>query len=299
MMLKVLDAPQFKQLTTLRLGGSAIAEVTVGSLKDLEALPAALERLGGMVRVLGRGSNILAHEGVLPLCLVRQRFMTAPDIVGEDNSKVLVKVGAAYSLQRLVMFAARRGLSGLEGLAGIPGEVGGSVAMNAGAMGSELALRLHRLEYFSPQSGLLLAGPDEFSCAYRHFSLYAEKSWWLACHAVLALDKGSPAESMRRVKELLQRKAATQPLQAHSAGCVFKNPPDSGEGPQPAGLLLDKAGLKGKALGGMAFSTRHANFLINTGNGTADQALELISAAREAVAQRFGVALELEIKEWL
>ena len=293
-MLRITDAPSLASLTTLRLGGRAVALVEAPTVEAAAVLPRTVEALGGKVRVLGRGSNILAHDGELACVLVRQRIADVPQVVGEEGNTVFVRVGAACPLPRLVVFCARHGLAGLEGLAGVPGEVGGGIAMNAGAMGNEIAACLARLDYVSPQTGLAQAGPEDFSYAYRHFVLKSSPVWWLATSAVFALTRGNKMALCDAVKGNLRKKAATQPLRAHSAGCVFKNPaPD-----MPAGRLLDAAGCKGKQLGGMAFSTIHANFLINLGTGTATQALALIAQAQQTVAARFGQTLELEVQEW-
>ena len=129
--------PSLAERTTLRLGGTAIAELVLEDAADLAALPERLRALGGSPLILGAGSNILARDGDLPLVLLRPRFMRGPEIAGEKDGKILVRVGAGVPLPRLLRFCAGQGLSGLEGLVGIPGSVGGAVAMNAGSFGTE------------------------------------------------------------------------------------------------------------------------------------------------------------------
>ena len=131
--MREIPRPSLAERTTLRLGGTAIAELVLEDAADLAALSGRLRALGGSPLILGAGSNILARDGDLPLVLVRPRFMQGPDIVGEKDGKILVRVGAGVPLPRLLRFCVAQGLSGLEGLVGIPGSVGGAVAMNAGS----------------------------------------------------------------------------------------------------------------------------------------------------------------------
>lgn len=297
-MLKLSEAPKLRELTTLRLGGQALALISVERATDLDALPAALERLGGTPAVLGRGSNILANDRPLPLVLVRPDFRHGPEPAGgKKDDGVLVRVGAGVSLPRLLAWAARHGLAGLEGLAGVPGTVGGGVAMNAGSYGCELGPLLAELQVFSVRGGVRTLRPGGFVWRYRGMDvpdLGENPGWWMACEAVLWLTPDKPERIRARMRENLVRKKATQPVRAASAGCVFKNP----EG-MSAGKLLDEAGFRGKRLGGMAFSDLHANFLVNEGEGESAAALELMERAAEAVAGRFGVVLLHEVKLWL
>ncbi|MBQ4133444.1 MAG: UDP-N-acetylmuramate dehydrogenase [Desulfovibrionaceae bacterium] len=287
-------APSLKQRTTLRLGGSALAEVLLDSDEQFERLPGLMKKLGGRPLPLGRGSNILAQDGELGLVLLRLDERRKPDILEQDDCSALVFAPAGLPLPALLNWAARQGLGGLEGLAGIPGTVGGAIAMNAGSYGSEIGSYLNEAEFFSPEHGLFRKKRDELFPAYRHFSFdgQAEASWHLIRSALLRLPR-RPEETIRaEMQENFQKKQAGQPLQAASAGCAFKNP-----SPEfPAGMLLDKCGFKGRELGGMLFSPTHANFLVNRGDGTSSQALELIELARIAVKNEFGFDLELEIR---
>ena len=131
-------APWLAPRTTLRVGGTALAEIVLERLEDVPLLGERLRALGGTPLVLGAGSNILAQDGELPLVLVRPQLTHGPEIVGEAGGKVLVRAGAGVPLPRLLRFCAVHGLSGLEGLVGIPGSVGGAIAMNAGAHGVDV-----------------------------------------------------------------------------------------------------------------------------------------------------------------
>ncbi len=300
--LSITDAPSLAGLTTIRLGGTAIAKVTVEDPKGLEALPQALADLGGKPVMLGRGSNILARSGKLPLVLValgRAFDDSMPQITGEEKGKTLVEASAATPLPLLLGKMVAGGLGGLTGLAGVPGQVGGAVAMNAGSFGHELKDCLHEVTLFSPVLGLVTLPAHELELAYRHFSIPALRGvadgsgWFLITRAVFACPQQKPEDLKAHVQSCFAKKRASQPIALPSAGCVFKNPQGDA-----AGRLLDVSGFKGRRFGGMAFSGIHANFLVNEGGGTPEEAFALIEDAVLAVQARFGVGLELEVKVW-
>ncbi len=295
MELQLLPGPSMRERTTLRLGGRAQAEVVLccepHDLEGLERLLELLSTLGGRPLALGRGSNILAREGELDLVLVRARQRPEPRLERLRDGRGLVVAPAGMSLPRLLHWLAAQGLSGLEGLAGVPGSVGGAVAMNAGSFGSVFGDRLQRVLVIG-KAGAAWIGPEGFETGYRHFRLREEQGFFLVVAAELLLMPGECRTIRAVMRANLARKRATQPITAWSAGCAFKNPAPEA----PAGMLLERAGFKGREHGGMAFSTMHANFLINTGSGSSDAALELIEMAREKVLEHSGYELELEVK---
>ena len=279
-------------LTTLRLGGRAAAEFRLDSEEELDACGRQIASLGLPVHVLGGGSNILAQDGELPLLLVRPNFRQGPEVLGEENGKVVIRAGATVRLPHLLAKCAAWGLSGFEGLAGIPGTVGGAVAMNAGSYGYETAPLLHSLRIWSPNTGLKNIFPGQWKFAYRYFGLTETEDIFLILSASFCLTRASSNGIRESMRLNYFKKKSTQPVLAWSAGCAFKNPTPE----LPAGKLLDEAGFKGKRLGGMAFSSLHANFLVNEGKGSANAAFELLAQAREVVQRRNGVSLDLEIK---
>lgn len=290
----ILNSPSLSDRTTLRLGGTAIAEVRISDLNGLDQLPGLMSRIGGRIRVMGEGSNILARDGKLPLLLLSLAPVESPQIVEDLGDSVLLRAPAGMRLPALLPHTARLGLAGLEGLCGIPGNVGGAVAMNAGSFGVEMGSLVHSVQLFSPLWGLTERDGSAFSFGYRKCELLGHDEWFLICSVTLKLPKGDKEAIRARMRDVYAKKQQSQPVTAWSAGCVFKNPaPDA-----PAGRLLDEVGLRGFRLGGMAFSAMHANFLINEGNGTFAQAMELIDMAREKVSQRFGHALEMEVRLW-
>jgi UDP-N-acetylmuramate dehydrogenase len=276
----------------MRLGGKTIAELIVERPEDAHDLEAALEEYGGRPLVLGRGSNILAAGGDLGLVVVSLPRQGAELVSRETlDGKVRVRAAAGLGLQKLLAWCLRHGFSGMEGLAGIPGSIGGAVAQNAGSYGVQMADLLTGLVAWSPESGLRRVGRGEFATGYRSFGLRDKAEFFLVFEAELEFSKTSPEQAMASFTQAIEQKKAAQPLDKPSAGCIFKNP--AGES---AGRLMDQAGLKGKRVGDMAFSELHANFMVNLGRGTPEQALELIEAAKDAVKRKFGQVLELEVR---
>jgi UDP-N-acetylmuramate dehydrogenase len=297
----ILDGPCLARRTTMGLGGEALAEVRITDARFLgEALDEA-ERLardrGGRVVFLGRGSNLLVREGSLPL-VVASLDLKGDLSVRERGGRGILRAGADLPLAVLLARAASLGFSGLEPLAGIPGSVGGALAMNAGSYGTCLADVLRSARIFTPGGGLREVGAEAFAFAYRGCLLKEEgrdpAADFLVTEIEVELVRDSPESIRERMDGIFRRKRAEQPLDGRSAGCVFKNPhPD-----HPAGRLLEEAGLRGRRCGGMVFSPLHANFLVNTGQGSFAQAEELIAAAREAVKRQSGFSLELEVRVW-
>jgi UDP-N-acetylmuramate dehydrogenase len=288
-----------KERTTLRLGGPALAEAVVTCEAGLDELARALPGLGGLPLALGAGSNILAGDGPHKLVLVRAANDAEPDVSaqpgGPDGKTILVRAGAGLRLPRLLGFCQHAGLTGLESLTGVPGSIGGSVAMNAGSYGVELGALLTRVRVWTPEGGLVWREATDCAFGYRHFNPEVTAGFWLVWEAEFALSAETPTAVRQRMETVYEKKKTSQPVTAKSAGCVFKNPEGAPAG-MGAGRLLDEAGVKGKRLGGMAFSTVHANFLVNEGGGTAAEALELLEYGRAAVFDRFGLDLETEVK---
>lgn len=288
------------ELTTLRVGGCPVAEIRLDTAEDYEGLSTLLEQEGFPVRVLGGGSNLLVREGSLPFAVLRplNGAGQTPEAIGPDplasgEERMLIRAGAGLRMPALLSWCAAHGLSGLEGLIGVPGRLGGATAMNAGAYGCSFAPLLRELTVFTPEQGLHRVAENGWNCAYRHFSLREPCAWFLVTDALLSLPVKSPEEVRSRMKENLNRKKSTQPVTARTAGCIFKNP--DGES---AGKLLEQAGMKGRTKGGMKFSEKHANFLVNEGRGSYAAARELIAEAEERVARTSGITLEMEIMVW-
>lgn len=294
MSLQLIDRPSLKERTSICLGGNAIAEITLCTEADFDKLPDLLEKLGGNPFAIGRGSNLLAQDGELPIVLLALEAQLPPRILREEEKYATISVPAALALPRLLHFTGEQGLSGLEGMMGIPGSVGGAIAMNAGSFGSEIGDFIQDITLFTPERGLFKKSKEEITSSYRNFSFTNQDSsiYYIIWEVTLKLPRGNEQKIQADMKEFMQKKTNSQPVCLATAGCVFKNPNQE----TPAGMLLEKCGFKGRELGGMMFSNIHANFLVNHKNGTSAQALELIHLAKSNVKENFGYDLELEVK---
>ncbi|AMK10669.1 UDP-N-acetylmuramate dehydrogenase [Pseudodesulfovibrio indicus] len=290
MALELTANPSLSERTTLRVGGTAVVEAVVREEKDLDELSEFLLRETVRPFVLGAGSNLLVTDEPLDLALIRVDGSFGPERVERDGSTLIVRCGAGLRLPGLLGWAQKAGFSGLEGMTGIPGTVGGAVAMNAGSYGVEIGDLVTRVRIWSPAQGLVWLDSNQCIFSYRHFSLAKPAGKCLVWEVELALRESDPKAVRSAMRDVYGKKKETQPVTARTAGCVFKNPAD-----QSAGKLLDQVGMKGARRGGMAFSELHANFLVNLGGGTCADALELMNMGREEVKERFGVNLEPEV----
>ncbi|MFH7321519.1 UDP-N-acetylmuramate dehydrogenase [Desulfurivibrio sp. D14AmB] len=275
-------------LTTLRVGGPAAVLARPGSIAELETLLALLEKYGCPRRVLGRGSNLLvADRGYGGVVILLDRRLGRISRLEGDGAKWLLRVEAGCSLAALLGWAQERGLGGLEFLVGIPGSVGGAAVMNAGAWGEALGARVQALELVGP-GGRRTVAAAELRFSYRR--LEGVDPGEVIAAVILALAPRPIAEIRARMRQLLQKRRASQPRGVLSAGSFFKNPPGD-----YAGRLIEAAGLKGLRVGGAMVAREHANFLINDGGATAADLVALMEQVRERVAAHGGVRLEPEV----
>ena len=285
--------PSLSAITTLGLGGTCSLELTVSSRDDLAAMDDRLRELGLPVYVVGRGSNIFGLDGSHEAVLVRPAFTDGPAVLGDETADggVLVSCGAGISLPVLLAFLREKGLSGMEGLAGIPGTVGGAVAMNAGSFGTSTAESLDSVEIWSG-GRLVRLTPDACETGYRHFRPRGLAGCFLVVSAVFRLSRSTSQDVAAGMQHNFQMKKSRQPITARSAGCVFRNPACG----VSAGALLERAGFRGRRKGSVALSEQHANFLVNLGGGTSAEALALLEEARTAVRAMAGVELDFEVR---
>jgi UDP-N-acetylmuramate dehydrogenase len=237
--------------------------------------------------VIGRGSNLLVGDGGIGGVVILLSGSHA-EIGRKKSDHSGISVGAGLAISDLLIWCRDAGISGLEFLAGIPGTVGGAVAMNAGAFGNEIGTRVTQIRLVTPRGELALIDRSRLRFSYRTLDL--EKGAVIT-QVSFRLDRETGKTVSKRMAGYLRRRKERQPLEYSSAGSVFKNPAND-----YAGRLMEQAGLKGKEIGGAMISTRHANFIVNKGGATAADILALIDAAREAVWRSAGVQLELEIQ---
>jgi UDP-N-acetylmuramate dehydrogenase len=254
---------------------------------DKASLVQLMCQLPGNVPVfwMGLGSNILVRDAGIPGVVVCT-FKGMDEIERVDSESVYAQAGVSSA--KLAKYCARHGLEGAEFLAGIPGSFGGAVAMNAGAFGGDTWSMIERIECLDRDGNINWFDKSEISYQYRHVEL-PENNWIVGAQIKLKAIKG--LDLGRRIRELLKTRGNSQPVQSANAGSVFKNPENDF-----AARLLEEAGMKGVAEGGAEYSTKHANFIINTGDATASNIESLIRLGQKSVKQRFGIELEPEVR---
>lgn len=279
---------RFADLTSLRVGGAIDWVLSPKNEEQAAALVHDLAQQAIAWRPLGSGSNVLADDGAHHYVIVSLKDLKA-DPVFDGNR---VSVSAGYSLPRLCIDAARHGLSGIEGLNGIPGTVGGALWMNAGAYGQEIGTVVDTVRV--ARAGRVTEIPGkEVQWNYRHTS-FREGEMLLG--ATLSLHPDDPQKISERMEEAKSQRMETQPHGSRSAGCFFKNAPASSVG---TGKMIDDLGMKGTRRGGAVVSPKHANFIVTEGeDAKAEDALALAEEIRERVKREHGIDLEYEVELW-
>jgi UDP-N-acetylmuramate dehydrogenase len=280
---KILAGHALSRLTTFHIGGPASVVAVPHSREELDHIRDTAAACGLPLKVLGRGSNILAadrgYRGVILLVVAR-------GINDANVNKGIVEVEAGVALNRLVLWSVDQGLAGLEQLVGIPGTLGGAIVNNAGALGLEISHSLRKVLFFEEEKGWRWRERNEMGFSYRSSRIDG-----IIYKAQLELEAGDREQLTDECRRNQGWRRAAQPLTRHSAGSVFKN----GEGYR-AGEVIDRCGCKGWRVGDALVSEKHANFIVNTGNARAWQVLELIEKVQERVYAREGIELELEIE---
>ncbi|MCU7945101.1 MAG: UDP-N-acetylmuramate dehydrogenase [Candidatus Thiodiazotropha sp. (ex Cardiolucina cf. quadrata)] len=277
-----LDEPLSRH-TSWRVGGPARCFYRPADREDLVLFLRQLDA-DEPLHWLGLGSNLLVRDGGICGTVIATKGTLAGC---EWRSDKTLYVEAGVSCAKVARVAARAGLCGIEFLAGIPGTVGGALAMNAGAFGGETWETVRWVETVDRYGEVRRRAPTDFDIGYRHVN-GPTGEWFLS--AELALEVGDTAAAQQQIKQLLERRAATQPTSQPSCGSVFRNPPGD-----YAARLIEAAGLKGKQIGGAQVSQKHANFIINTGAATADDIERLISVVQQEVEKQSGVVLVTEV----
>lgn len=278
------------RFTTLRVGGPARFLSRVKNLKQLqEVLEWAAEQSIKWI-VIGKGSNLLVNDkGFDGLVIVNA---IDHEVWQESADVAVVRVGAGVGLASLAARAAKRGWAGLEFACGIPATIGGAVTMNAGAHGVCLEQVLAQIQVWDGKQIIQL---DAQSCdfGYRHSRF--QSSGEVVIEAIFHLKRDG--EALSRVKEMTEYRLKTQPWKEATAGCFFRNPEVNAEGRKcSAGSWIEQVGLKGFRIGSAQVSSKHANFLINTGNATAQDFLQLCKQIRLKVQDNCGIDLIGEVR---
>ena len=283
--LDILTNEPLSRHTTFRIGGNADLFLLPHTVEAFCTILCALTDLAISYRVIGNASNILAADDGFRGAIVCTTRMNG--IALTDNG---LSALCGASLARCAQIAAQNALSGIEKLSGIPGTVGGALAMNAGANGTEISsLVTSVLVYDVKRKTTKTVSPDELAFSYRH-SLISDATL-IALQCELSLQPRSREEIFEEMRSLSEKRRATQPLEFPSAGSVFKRPPND-----YAGRLIEAAGLKGKRIGDAEISEKHAGFIINRGHACASDVLALIEEIKTAVRMQSDVLLVCEIE---
>jgi len=270
--------------TSWRAGGPADRCYRPADLDDLRQFLAGLPPQEQLVWV-GLGSNLLVRDGGI-------RGTVILPFGGLDTLEQLgdyrIRAGAGVSCAKVARFAARAGLTGAEFLAGIPGTMGGALAMNAGAFGGETWPLVRSVETLGHRGELYSRVRDAYQVSYRTVT-GPENEWFVS--AELQLQPGDTDSAQARIRSLLDKRSATQPTQLPSCGSVFRNPPNDF-----SARLIESCGLKGEQIGNAQVSEKHANFIVNLGDAKAADIEALIRYVQERVQQEHGIRLEPEVR---
>ena len=273
-----------------RAGGAAETAYFPADLDDLARFLSTLPA-GEPVHMTGLGSNLLVRDGGLRGTVIfthRALRSIRLDHLGALGGGIHAEAGVACP--KVARYAALNGLAGAEFLAGIPGTVGGALAMNAGCFGGETWDIVAHVLALDRTGKTRARTREDYEIDYRRVALKQPSEEWFI-GASFRLKRGSAEESRSKITELLKRRIATQPLGEPNAGSVFRNPPGD-----YAARLIEACGLKGRTIGGAMISDKHANFIVNRGGARAADIESLILLAEKSVKEKFGVALEREVR---
>ena len=267
-----------------RVGGKADRLYIPVSLDDLSFFLQSLDA-GEPVHFVGLGSNLLvSDEGVRGTVVVMHNALNRLEMDGG-----MVYADAGVTCAKLARFTAKHAKEGGEFWAGIPGTVGGALCMNAGCHGGETWDSVYQVLTIDSKGVIHERHASEFLATYRHVEMPVENEWFVG--AWFKLADGDAEMSEQKIKTLLAKRLATQPLNLPNAGSTFRNP----EGDYAA-RLIEACGLKGHMIGGAQISEKHANFIVNLGDATANDIQQLISLMRNKVKEKFGISLQQEVR---
>lgn len=272
--------------TTMKIGGPADILIEPSSIDNLQKAMELIKTHTSKWTVIGRGSNLLVSDKGIEGVVIK--LGAGMDDLEIDGTRVMV--GGGMSLVNFAMTISRKGLSGLEFAGGIPGSIGGAVYMNAGAHGSDISQILEKAYVLFKDGSLEWLSREEMKFSYRTSVLQKERPG-IVVAAVFQLKEGNKDEIVASLQKNKDYRKETQPYNFPSCGSVFRNPL-----PNYAGNLIEKSGLKGHRLGGAQVSERHGNFIVNTGNATAEDVLGIIQHIKDTVFDQHGVKMETEVE---
>jgi UDP-N-acetylmuramate dehydrogenase len=278
----LVNEPLIKH-TTYKVGGLASLIIYPLNVHELIELLRLLKSKNLKYIILGNGSNVLFSDDKFEDIIIKLDYLNNLEF---DND--LVIVGGGYNLAKLSSICSNSGLSSLEFACGIPGTVGASVYMNAGAYSSNMQSIVKEIKVITPELEIKTLNNNEIEFDYRTSFLKKNKDF-ICIEATLKLEKGNTEEIMEKVRERIKKRQESQPLEFPNAGSVFRNPENNA-----AGKLIEDIGLKGYTIGGAQVSEKHANFIINKNNASASDINKLIMYVKEKVKENYNIDLEVE-----
>ena len=281
---KIDEDASLAKYTTYKVGGVCSGIVFPKNIDSLITLIRFLKSEGISYKILGRGSNLLFSSKPYEGILIKLDELNDIRFLG----KTKIQVEAGFPLIKLSMMAAKKGLTGLEFASGIPGSVGGAIYMNAEAYKSDMGYVVERVKVLTPDLKIIYLENKEMDFHYRSSFLQRHPDY-ICLEAIIKLKKGKKEAIEEVIKERKQRRVESQPLEYPSAGSVFRNP----EG-EFAGKLIEDSGLKGKKHGGAMISDKHANFVINYDNASAEDIKYLIDLAHDTVLENYNIDMKIE-----
>ena len=282
---EVLKNEPMSKHTSFKIGGTADTYIKVDTLSKLSAILKECKQSDIEYILLGNGSNVLVSDDGIRGVVIRLDGDFRQIALVDENT---IYCGAGATLAQLCKFALNCGLTGLEFAWGIPGSVGGAVFMNAGAYDGEIKNVVHSVSHVSPDGKIGRIEKDDLDFGYRT-SVY-RKNNMIITGVTLKLEKGNTDDIRDKMDDFMNRRTSKQPLEYPSAGSVFKRP----EG-NFAGALIQQCGFKGKSVGGAQVSEKHAGFIINKSNATANDVKNLVKEIQNTVAEKTGYNLECEL----
>lgn len=280
----LLDEPM-KNHTSFKIGGPVDILVMPGSIEEIAQSIKTCNEHNLKYQVIGNGSNLLVSDrGIRGIVIKISEILN--DVRVEDN-KVIAQAGVLLS--KVSKVALKHSLTGLEFASGIPGSLGGAITMNAGAYGPEMKDVVTKVKCVDTSGNIVEYTNEEMNFGYRHSRVQEEQL--LVVEVEMELEKGSYEDIKAYMDELTEKRTSKQPLHLPSAGSTFRRP----EG-HYAGKLIEDAGLKGLRLGDAQVSEKHCGFVVNVGNATAEEVLNLIEVIQKTVKDKYGVDLQTEVK---
>ncbi|MBO4919845.1 MAG: UDP-N-acetylmuramate dehydrogenase [Erysipelotrichaceae bacterium] len=280
------DDKYFKDLTTLKMGGYIRHFILPETADDLKVIIAYLKSNRILFKVIGNGSNLVCGESDYNGVVICLKKMNSFEI---NNDELYVEAGVLAPV--LAQTLAKQGLSCMEFASGIPGCIGGLIYMNAGAYKSSMSDIVKEVLVLKDDE-LVWMTNDELQFSYRH-SIFHDHPRWIVVAARLKLERKDPKAIEELMKDRLQRRKNTQPLDKPSAGSCFRNPDE-----EYAWKLIDGIGYRGFAVGDVSVSDKHSNFIVNNGNGTAEDYLAIACQIQDKVKEKYGIRLIMEVEKF-